>query len=611
MSDNIPQRDSVLAAIKRNLSIKRLAGHARRLSECYKTRGLEASIREITFRIALATHNEIWMYRADIPLKKELKKQRNTVFEIMPKISIVVPVYNPPKKFFIELLRSVVNQSYQNYELVLVDAGDYVTTKKILHRYNSDKIKHINIDNMGISENTTQGLKIATGDLITLLDHDDLLYKNALYEVVKAYNTSGAEFIYSDEIILSEDLKKLSEFHFKPDYSPQYLACCNYITHLSAFSKELLDRVGRYESKEYEGAGDFDLILRLTEKANRVYHIPKILYIWRGHSGSTAGSIDAKPYAIKAGAKASLDHLDRIGQSAEVEPIKGRPGAYRPRYERAEGKVSVIIPNYEHKDDLQRCLKTLYSNAGISNFEVIVVENNSKSDEIFDYYSMAQEQFSTLKVVKYDGNFNFSAVCNFGVKASSGHHILLLNNDIEIISVDFLREMLSYSCMPNIGAVGAKLYYPNDTVQHAGVFVGIGGSAGHSHKAHPSKSGGDMYRLATTQNLLAVTGAALMVKRNLYIDHDGLDEDNFAVAFNDVDFCIRLYKSGYLNVMTPFAEAYHHESLSRGSDDSGENNVRFIKERDNLVAAHSDIYSNGDPYYNPHLTLENESYGWK
>ncbi len=611
MSDNAPQRDSVSAAIKRNLSFKRLALHGRRLLHCYKTKGLEAAVKEVTFRVALATHSEIWMYRADVPLKKELKEQRQKVFKKMPKVSVVVPVFNPPQKFFKELLVSVVNQSYQNYELILVDAGDSRATKKIVESFNDEKIKHIAIENKGISENTTVGLQAATGDIITLLDHDDLLYLNALYEIVKAFNDTDAEFIYSDEIILSADLKKLSEFHFKPDFSPHYLSCCNYITHLSAFSSELLDRAGRFELKDYEGAGDFDLILRLTEKANCIHHIPKILYFWRGHAGSTAAGIDAKPYAITAGAMASEAHFNRIGRAADVIAIEGRPGAYRPRYRDVEGSVSVVIPNYEHKDDLKRCLDTLYANAGIDDFEVIVVENNSKSSEIFEFYDMAVKHYPRLTVVKYDGSFNFSAVCNRGVESAKGKHILLLNNDIEVTSAEFLRELLSYSSMPEVGAVGAKLYYPNETVQHAGVFVGIGGSAGHSHKAHPATSGGDMYRLCTTQNLLAVTGACLMVKKKLYIDHDGLDEKKFAVAFNDVDFCIRLHKAGYLNVMTPFAEAYHHESLSRGSDETGENHKRFLTERDNLTSMHSDIYDKGDPYYNPHLTLEDESYGWK
>ncbi len=611
MSDNIPQRDSVSAAIRRNLSIKRLFGHLRRLYNCYKTRGFEAAVREVTFRVALATHKEIWMYRADIPLKRELKEQRAAIFEKMPLISVVVPLYNPPSEYLIDLLTNMVNQSYRLFELVLIDAGRVEETKKILARFKDERIKHIPIENNGISENTTIGLNVATGELIALLDHDDLLYLNALYEIVKAYNETGAELIYSDEVILSADLKRLSEFHFKPDFSPHYLSCCNYITHLIAFTKDLLDRSGRYELAEYEGAGDFDLILRLSEKANLVYHIPKILYFWRGHSASTAGSIEAKPHAIMAGARASSAHFDRIGRPADVAPIEGRPGAYRPRYRDVEGSVSVVIPNYEHRDDLKRCIESLYANAGIADFEVIVVENNSTSDEIFDYYEFAKKEYENLTVIKYDGSFNFSAICNLGVKMSQREHILLLNNDIEIISADFLRELLSYSCMREVGAVGAKLYYPNDTIQHAGVFVGIGGSAGHSHKAHPAKSGGDMYRLATTQNLLAVTGACLMIKRNLYVDHNGLDDENFAVSFNDVDFCIRIHKSGYLNVMTPFAEAYHHESLSRGSDETGENNERFLRERDNLRRLHADIYRDGDPYYNPHLTLENESYGWK
>ncbi len=611
MQDSGQQRDSVFAAIKRNLSFKRLSQNWRRFVNCLKTRGVEATIRELRFRLALALRGEIWMYRADLPLKSELKKQRMARFDNEPLVSVVVPLYNPPKKFLRQLLKSVLDQSYKNLQLVLVDAGDTGATKKVLRRFKDDRILYQVIENKGISENTTLGLQAASGELITLLDHDDLLYENALFEVVKAYNETSADMIYSDEIILSGDLKKLEEFHFKPDFSPHYLTCCNYITHLCVFKSELVDQVGRYELAEFEGAGDHDLILRLSEKAQKIHHIPKILYIWRGHSGSTAADISAKPYAISAGARAISAHLDRVGQSAEVTPQEERPGAFYPRYKNAEGSVSVVIPNYEHQDDLKRCLDSLYANAGIDDFEVIVVENNSKSHEIFEFYDTAQQQYDRLKVIKYDGKFNFSAVCNLGVENATKDHVLLLNNDIEILSPDFLREMLCYSCMDKVGAVGAKLFYPNDTLQHAGVFVGINNSAGHSHKAHPASSGGDMYRLCTTQNMLAVTGAALMVKRQLYVDNSGLNEVDFAVAFNDVDFCLRLYQAGYLNVMTPFATAYHHESLSRGTDTEGENNERFNRELGALREKYADIFRDGDPYYNPHLTLDDESYGWK
>ncbi len=604
-------KDSVLAAIKRNLSFKRLSHNLRRVLNCLKTNGVEATFRELKFRVALALHSEIWMYRADLPLRRELAHQRKTRLEKEPLVSVVVPLFNPPRRFFREMLDSVLHQSYRNLELILVDAGDSEMSLKLLKGYKDARIVYQKIENNGISENTTIGLRLAKGELITLLDHDDLLYKNALFEMVSAYNTTGAKVIYSDEIILSGDLKKLREFHFKPDFSPHYLACCNYITHLCVFSSDLIDQVGRYEKSDYEGAGDHDLILRLCEKANRVHHIPKILYVWRGHDGSTASDMSAKPYAVTAGAKAITDHLDRIGQSADVTPQKQHPGAFYPRYKKASGSVSVIIPNYEHKEDLKRCLDSLYANSGMDDLEVVVVENNSKSSEIFDFYDEAISTYKNLRVVKYPDKFNFSAVCNLGVESSIGEHILLLNNDIEVISSDFVREMLSYSCMENVGAVGAKLYYPDEKIQHAGVFVGINNSAGHSHKSHPSSSGGDMYRLCTTQNMLAVTGAALMIKRKLYIDHSGLNEKDFAIAFNDVDLCLRLYRDGYYNVMTPFAVAYHHESLSRGLDVDGENNLRFERELSNLHSRYADIFRDGDPFYNPHLTMLDESYGWR
>ncbi len=606
-----PQKDSVAAAIKRNLSLKKIGTNISRLATCYKERGAQAAYREVAYRVALATHGELWHFKARLPLRRELKEQRAFYRDGMPLVSVIVPVYNPPKKFFKQLVDSVLLQSYPHFELILADGGDSEVTAGWIKRYKDHRIKHHPIKNEGISGNTTKAFEFASGELLTLLDHDDALLPHALYSVVAAHLEHNADLLYSDEVVLDSTLKHLRQFHFKPDFSQHYLTGCNYITHLCAFTSQLLDTAGRFEDERYEGAGDYDLILRLSEHANKIYHIKSVLYLWRGHDLSTAAGIDAKPYAIAAGARAVNDHLLRKGIDADVSPIKGRDGAYKVHYRKVNGSVSVVIPNCEHKKDLQRCLQTLYANAGHDNFDVIVVENNSKSKEIFDFYAHAQQHYDNLKVVHYDGEFNFAAVCNFGVQHCYGEHILLLNNDIEITSPDFLREMLSYSIMEIVGAVGAKLIYPNGKIQHAGVIVGINNSAGHSHKSHPGDSGGDMYRLCTPQNYLAVTAAALMTERSLYERMGGLNEQDFAVAFNDVDYCLRLYKSGFINVMTPHAVATHHESLSRGTDTHGESAKRFEGELSRLRTQYADIFAEGDPYYNPHLTYRDESYGWE
>lgn len=614
-TNKAPEKDSVQKAITRNLKLSRIASLLKRGIVCFFTRGGEALWREVKFRFCLMTKGEVWQFRADIPLKRDLRAQRRTTFENMPLVSIIVPLYNTPIIYLKQMIKSVLKQSYTNWELVLIDAGtkEHEHITKIVKSFRNKRIKYSKLaKNGGISVNTNIGFGEAQGEYITLLDHDDALSPNALFEVVKAINKTGADFIYSDEIVLSGDLKKLGEYHFKPDFSPDTLRGCNYITHLAAFSHALLEETG-YARKEFDGAQDFDLILRLTENAHKIYHIPLVLYYWRRHQNSTASNIMAKPYAIDAGARAIKDQLERLNTPGVVFPIKESPGAYRILYDViTKPKISVIIPNKDHTDILTRCLDSIYAKAGHVFFEVIVVENNSIDQDTFAFYELAKKRYDSLSVIKYTGPFNFSAICNYGVAHATGNHILLLNNDIEILSDGFLKEMLSYSQRSDVGAVGAKLFYPDDTIQHAGVFVGIGGSAGHNHKGHPRNSGGDLYRLATTQNMSAVTGACLMVKTTLYKGFKGLDEQNFAVAYNDVDFCLRLLEKGYLNVMTPFANAYHYESKSRGSDTGGgENQIRYEGEKTRFCEKYKHIMENGDPYYNPHFTYLYENYGYK
>lgn len=608
------EKDSVLKAVRRNVNPKRIANLFSRGAASLKKDGLQATWRQVAFRVNLMTGREVWQFRADIPLMRDLKAQRKAVFEKMPQISVIVPLYNTPDLFLKQMIKSVLNQSYKNIELVLADGSDKDAqrVKKTVMSFKDKRINYVKLsENGGISQNTNAGFKAAKGDFFALLDHDDVLQLNAFYDVVRAVNETGADFIYSDELTLNYNLKKLGEYHFKPDFSPDTLRGCNYITHLSVFSRELFEKAGGGERTEFDGSQDFDLILRLTENAQHVHHIPKVLYFWRSHSKSTASDMSAKPYAILAGARAVKAQLERLGLKGEVYPQENRPGSYRIKYELSENPlVSVIVPNKDHIEDLSRLLESFYAKAGYDNFEFIVVENNSTVNETFEFYKKAEKAYKGFRVCCYEGGFNFSAICNLGAKHARGEHILLLNNDIEILSEGFLYELLSYSVRSDVGAVGAKLYYPDDKIQHGGVIIGIGGTAGHSHKGHPRTSGGDMYRLATVQNYSAVTGACLMVKTQLYNKLGGLDEANFAVAFNDIDFCLRLREQGYLNVFTPFSQAYHYESKSRGYDNVGSNAVRFEKEKAAYLQRHAKILAQGDPYYNPHFTLQYENYGY-
>ena len=612
---DVAVQDSVGGMARRLLDPVHLADLARRSAATLRDKGAEQLWRDVTFRVGLALHHDSWQHRADLPLRRELKAQRAASLP-GPTVSIVVPVFNTPAKFFKEMLQSVQKQTYRRWQLVLVDASDEAhpaasEMARTAARQDS-RVVYRKIQNGGIAANTTAGFALAAGEYLTLLDHDDVLYPNALFECVQTIQNTGADFVYSDEIVLSENLKALGGYHFKPDFAPDYLRGCNYITHLAVFSRALLEEAGAAEYPEFDGAQDHELILRLTEKARRIEHIKKVLYIWRGHAGSTAAGMEAKPYALAAGERAINAQLKRLGLPGQAAAIDGAPGAYRLRYELTGSPlVSVLIPNKDHAEDLQRCLSSLYAKAGYDNFEVIVIENNSTDPATFAYYDTLPDAFPHCRVVRYEGAFNFSAVNNFGAQFAAGKHLLLLNNDIEVLSEGFLRELLSYSQRPDVGAVGAKLYYPDDTIQHAGVLMGINGSAGHSHKSYPRRAVGDLYRLITTQDYMAVTGACLMTKTALYREAGGLDEEQFAVAYNDVDYCLKLWEKGLLNVYTPCAEAYHYESKSRGLDTLSENAKRYEREKANFYAKYQRYIDNYDPYYNPHFNNLFENFGLK
>ena len=609
------EQDSIGKAVRRSLSPAHAASLLQRGVRSLTEQGAEATGREIAFRVNLMLGRDTWQHRADLPLRRELREQRRAQFAKMPRISVVVPLYNTPALYLRQMAESVLGQSYTNLELVLVDASDreHAEVGAYCKTLTDERVNYVRLaKNGGISNNTNLGFAEANGDYFALLDHDDTLQKNALYEVVRAINETGADFLYSDEIVLGADLKTLREYHFKPDFSPDTLRGCNYITHFSVFCRDLLQKAGGGERAQFDGAQDYDLILRLTEQAKVVHHIPKVLYFWRSHALSTASDISAKPYAIEAGAKAVAAQLQRLGLRGTVAPQEDAPGSYRVTYElTARPLVSVLIPNKDHTDDLRRCLDSLVQKAGYENLELLVVENNSAQPETFAFYEKELPQYPNCRLLTYKGPFNFSAINNFAAREAKGEQLLLLNNDIELLSDGFITELLMYAQRPDVGAVGAKLYYPDDKIQHAGVFIGIGGSAGHSHKGLPRGNKGNLYRLSTAQNMSAVTGACLMVKAELYHKLGGLDEHQFAVSYNDVDFCLRLRQEGYLNVFTPYAEAYHYESKSRGLDTGGPNAQRYQGERQRFCKKYEALILGGDPYYNPHFTLLYENYGYR
>ncbi len=542
------------------------------------------------------------------------EQEENAQFPKDIKFSVLVPLYNTPDSFLKAMIESVQAQTYKNWELCLADGSDkeHSFVGEICKKYagKDERIKYEKLEkNLGISENTNACIRMATGEYIALFDHDDLLHPSALYEVMRAICEHGTDFIYTDENTFSEKPRDAYNPHFKPDFSPDTLRSYNYICHLSVFSRELLDSVGYFRS-EYDGSQDYDLILRLTEKANKVFHIRKILYYWRAHKNSVAQDVGAKPYTVKAAKKALAAHLERCGLKGEVLD-SSVPTTYHIKYE-IDGNplISVIIPNKDHTDDLDICLKSLYEKSSYKNFEVIIVENNSTEKETFEYYEKIKQRYENLKVVIWTGIFNYSAINNFGVNYAKGEYILLLNNDVEIINGSCLEEMLMFAQRKDVGAVGAKLYYSDDTVQHAGVILGLGGTAGHAHKHFCRSHPGYMARASIAQNLTACTAACLMMRRDVFDEVGGLDE-SFEVAFNDVDLCMKIREKGYLVVFTPYAELYHYESKSRGNDSTPEKLERFRGEIDRFKEKWQKQLDDGDPYYNPNLTLTRDDFSLK
>jgi len=547
--------------------------------------------------------------------ESERNEQINKKFSKSIKFSILVPLYNTPINFLNDMLSSVIAQTYQNWELCISDSSDSshkIVGETVLALAKDEKrIKYKKLkSNRGISENTNDCLKMATGDYIALLDHDDILNEAALYEMMIAICDKGADFIYTDEAVFqSPKMSNIKVVHCKSDYSIDTLRAVNYICHFTAFSAKLIEKSGTFRS-EYDGSQDHDLFLRLTSIAENIVHIPKILYYWRSHSSSVASDVSSKSYAVEAGKKAVADNIKTYGYSAYVTSSRANPTMYRIKYElKAQPKVSIIIPNKNHLEDLKKCISSILKLSTYKNYEIIIVDNGSNEPNLFEYYKELKKN-SVIKICSLDIEFNFSKLNNFAVSFAKGDYYILLNNDIEIITPEWIEEMLMYVQREDVGAAGAMLYYPDDTIQHAGIIVGLGGVAGHCFLKEPRNSIGYMGRLCYAQNLSAVTAACMMVKASVFKEVGGLDE-TFEIAYNDVDFCLRIRKAGYLIVWTPFAEAYHYESKSRGYENTPEKIERFNKEKAHFQNKWKNFLLAGDPYYNPNLAIDTGNFDIK
>ena len=582
-----------------------------RLKNCGSLSGVIQKMRYKAWEKKAMTHYGT----ASFPTQEERERQERAVFERMPKISILVPLWNTPQDFLQEMIGSVQKQTYANWELCLADGSDgahaYVGEycRKLAEK--DPRIVYQKLaKNEGISGNTNQCYKLATGEFIGLFDHDDILHPCALYEYVKAINEQDADFVYCDEATFkSPDIDRMITMHFKPDYAIDNLRANNYICHFSVFARDLLEGTELFRT-QFDGSQDHDMILRLTDNAKKVVHVPKLLYYWRAHAGSVAGNIEAKPYVVEAARGAVADHLRRHGFSHfTITSTRAFETIFKISYEIiGEPKISIVIPNKDHAEDLRRCIKSIVEKSTWENYEIIVVENNSETKEIFSYYEELKNN-PQIKIVTYEGAFNYSKINNLGVSQATGDYVLLLNNDTQVITVNWMEELLMYAQRQDVGAVGGKLYYGDKTIQHAGVVIGLGAhrTAGHVHYRQKRENLGYMGRLCYAQNMTAVTGACLMVKKKLYEAAGGLDE-GFAVSLNDVDFCLKLRRMGYLNVFTPFAELYHFESVSRGLDDQGEKAARYNEESARFREKWKAELEAGDPYFNPNFSLDKSDF---
>ena len=580
----------------------------------WKENGLRALIKKSCHKIQGLDNDYDYgeWYELTKPTEEELKAQRETHFEKEPLFSVVIPVYKTPERYLKEMLDSILDQTYGNWEVCIADGSPRgQDVEKVLKKY-AQKDSRIRYEilggNRGISGNTNAALAMAKGEYVILADHDDTIPPQAFYEVAKAINKHpDCDVLYSDEDKLDMDGKALFDPHFKPDFNPDLLTSVNYICHLFVVKKELLDQVGGFR-QEFDGAQDYDFIFRCTEQAKEIVHIPQVLYHWRCHQDSTASNPESKMYAFEAGSRAIMAHYERMGIPAERVEKGVDYGIYHTTFKiKGEPLISIIIPNKDHSKDLDVCVRSILEKSTYRNLEFIIVENNSTEPETFAYYKKMEEKHPSFHVVTWKEGFNYSAINNFGASFAKGEYLLLLNNDTELLEPDIIREMLGFCQREEVGIAGARLLYADDTIQHAGVVIGFGGIAGHTfiglHKAENSY----FHRAMCAQDYSAVTAACLMTKKSVFEAVGGLSTE-LAVAFIDIDYCMTVRALGKLVVYAPYATLYHYESKSRGLEDTPEKVARFNREVAIFIKKWPDIIKNGDPYYNPNLTLRKSNF---
>lgn len=566
--------------------------------------------------------------------EKELQEQRKNPPEHGPLISIVVPVYRTPEIYLREMIESVVNQTYGNWELCLADAspkgeqlrqdlkkikgrktrealmkipdGDTELTSVIReYQLKDSRIRYeILKKNKSIAENSNAAMEMATGDFVGLLDHDDTLEPNALYEVAgKICEDDRVDVVYTDEDKINSKGTKHLTPNMKPDFNLDLLRSNNYICHLFVVRRILMEKVGGFR-KEFDGAQDYDFILRCTEEAEKIAHVHKVLYHWRTHEKSTSDNPESKIYAFHAGRRAVEAHLQRLGIQAEVEETCDL-GYYRVKYPViGSPMVSILIPNKDQLQTLKKCLKSIWEKTEYTNYEILIIENNSTEKETFEFYKKIDGRHH-VRVLYWDKEFNYSSINNFGAAQAKGEYLLLLNNDTEVITKGWMKELLSHCQRPEVGMVGAKLYFPDNTIQSAGTIIGMGGMADHAFVNMDRKKSGYMHRASIQVDMSGVTAACAMVKRSVYEEVHGLEE-KLTVAFNDVDLGLKIVTAGYLIVFDPYAELYHYESKSRGvNDEKKERHAREVKYTQEKWA---DFLAAGDPCYNQNLTLAKHNF---
>lgn len=549
-------------------------------------------------------------YEAYVPDEAALEKQRHHRFACAPLISVAVPAYKTPPAFLRQMMDSLIRQTYGNWELCIANGSpEDGTMQKILKAYaaKDSRIRYQNLEkNLGIAENTNAALAMAKGEFVGLLDHDDLLAPNALYEIVQALDRDRElDAVYTDEDKVTTDLDEHFQPHLKPDFNLDLLRSNNYICHFFVVRCSIVKKVGGFR-REFDGAQDHDFIFRCVEEAGKVGHVPEILYHWRTHKASTADNPASKMYAFDAGKRAVEAHLKRMGVEGVVSHTPDL-GFFRVQYPvQGNPMVSVIIPNKDQKESLEACLKSIKEKTGYSNYEILIIENNSTTDEIFWYYKELSAD-PQIRLLRWKKEFNYSAINNFGARHAKGDYLLFLNNDVTVITEHWIEEMLGICQRREVGAVGVKLIYPDDTIQHAGCVVGMGGIAGHMFVDMPANRTGYLHKASILQDMSAVTAACMMMKKEAFEKAGGFTEE-LAIAFNDVDLCLKTGRSGYLIVYDPYVQLYHMESKTRGAEDSKDKVRRFQKEIEYMRSHWIGILKNGDPNYNKNLSLTKWNY---